>query len=155
MTPVASPPGNVKDGIEDGKCGDKCWADRNARQKAAEEAKWWADFFENLPRAVEAEFEEGGCARVFFSATASAFFPLTPSLASLAEPMTNISGMQAYKAAFEYGSKMPYPMKSKIYRPMLSAAGIKAGVAPMAAVNLSIVQGLIAEGAAMASGECR
>jgi RHS repeat-associated protein len=157
VTPVEAPPGNVKDGIDDGKCGEKCWADRNARKEAAEKAKWWDDFFKNLPRAMEAEFEDGGCGRVFLGATRDALFPFSLSAATAGEPLAFALGAQQYNATLDYAASrgLTYPMKSSVFRAGLQAAKLKAASGPVLGATFAIYQGLGEEMRALSQGQCR
>jgi hypothetical protein len=125
---------------------------------------WWAEFFSAIPESFMAEFRQGGCGLLFANTAYGALFPLTPSEASAGEPIALLWGAQRYNAALRYaasrtnylgGKGLVYPMKSKVFRPMLKAAKVRFASGALLQLNIAIGKGLIVEGGALLSGRCR
>jgi RHS repeat-associated protein len=110
------------------------------------------------------EFKDGGCVNVFGKATADALNPFTPSLATAAEPATYWMAARQYNGILTYaagrenflgGIGLIYPMKSGVVRKLLGNVNMTLGASALANLDLAIIQGLIAEGKAIATGECQ
>jgi hypothetical protein len=122
----------------------------------------WTTFFKTAVDTAP-EFREGGCARVFFQATGGALNPLSPSLATVAEPAVAAATASKYNAALDYAAAQPnylggrglvYPMKSSTFRGMLSDAKTTAASGLLVTLDLAEVQGIAVEMNALASGRC-
>jgi RHS repeat-associated protein len=130
-----------------------------------EAIKWFLDFVSAIPAAAWGTLtEEQGCGNLFVHATRDALFPFSPSAATAGEPIALALGAQELNTALQYaasrtnylgGTGLIYPMKSSVFRAGVRSAGLKAASGPLMQADLAIVQGLIVEGAALLSGQCR
>jgi len=121
-------------------------------------------FVQAIGNNVVDEFKSGGCVNTFFRASADALNPLTPSASTLADPTATFYSYARFNAVLRYAASRPnylggqgliYPLKSAVFRSMLSDAVTSSGAGFGVSVDLSLLQGFSVEMYQLATGGCR
>ena len=111
---------------------------------------WVKTFFKEAVDPLP-EFRQGGCGRVFGSATTDALNPFSPSLSSGGEATAAFLAASKYNAVVRYAASQPnylggtgliYPMKSSVVRSMLTEANAAAASGALISVDLALAQGV-------------
>jgi RHS repeat-associated protein len=121
-------------------------------------------FLQGLGRNFVDEFKAGGCVNTFFNASFNALNPFSPSASTLGDPAAAIYSASRFNALLKYAASRPnylggqgllYPLKSSVFRSILSDATTSSGAGFAISADASLLQGLIVEGYQLATGACR
>jgi RHS repeat-associated protein len=121
-------------------------------------------FLQALGRNFVDEFNPGGCVNTFFNASLNALNPFAPSASTLGDPAAALYSASRFNALLKYAASRPnylggqgllYPLKSSVFRSMLSDATTSSGAGFAVSADLSLAQGFATEMYQLATGGCR